>query len=237
MTAFLFIDESKIKINTVDFYSLTAILINSEVYDDIRSDFHSIFKHYYYPTENILYFGFPELHFNNLLPEHGNDVKISVLEQLTELLMIYKVKIYRIGMKDNPAFNNNSTFHYATCWLYMEFLTSDIRKDTLIIPVFDAGFDRSFQKRVDSLSGHNNLMDKMRVTPHQNKNTLSNLNNLGEPIYSDSKYSSFIQIVDYISGLINIQDRHNSGEDISEFKKRLLALAINLEAHMTYEKY
>lgn len=108
----------------------------------------------------------------------------------------------------------------------------------MLIPVMDAGFERSFQKIVRNFSQPNQQMDVLRYTHSTKSVSIDYTERIAEPMYIDSKYSAFIQLTDCIAGLRKTIDTIavSKKEIESAYKQELFNISKKLDKNIVYEE-
>ncbi|MCK5374656.1 MAG: DUF3800 domain-containing protein [Alphaproteobacteria bacterium] len=226
-TCFLFIDESIIELNrNKKLYTYNAIKVPVSVYSELRSNlYNSISKVLGHNNQNEIR-AIPELHYNDFLPEENDDIKFSVMSEIVNAIIKYDIKIYRVGYyrtkeTEKIVFKDNiDSQFYSLCWFGIQSVTTEIRKENLLIPVVDAGFNGSFQSRVDGFGHPQKLVDQM-WEKHSEGISLGYADNIAETSFVDSKFSIFVQAADCITGLRNTIIQNSNNTEISEYKKQM----------------
>ncbi len=245
MSDFLYIYESKITLGSGNkLYSLSAIHIPSEIYSNLRQSLYEALNPLFNKIENTIA-PIPELHYRDFLPEYeDDDFKIEVFKIIVEKLIHYNASVFRVGYYDSketaeliPNINKDE-FYYQLCWLGIQSVTSNLRKGRLMMPVVDAGFERSFQPRVNGFGYPQKFCDQM--PKHMRDNiSIDYSHNIAEVSFVDSRFSMFAQLIDCISGMRNETLRKGAGEKLSDYKQRIYELSSLLDQNslIVYEDH
>lgn len=226
MTSFLYIDESKINLERdVDLYSLSALRVPSEIYSDLRQSLYEALHPFFDEIEDTIS-PIPELHYRDFLPDKDDQFKIDVLNAIVQQLINYEVSIFRVGYYGTKetvkliSSDKKDEFFYQLCWFGIQSVTSNTRNNCLMIPVVDAGFEKSFQLRVNGFGHSQKFCDQ---SPESLRSSISipHHDNIAEISYVDSNFSIFSQIIDCISGMRNETLRKNKGKTLSSYKSKI----------------
>jgi hypothetical protein len=157
------------------------------------------------------------------------------LEGVVALIVRKDIAVYRsgyvLGTPIPKHFGMKIKDFLGFCFLDIVSSLQSVLESNLIIPVFDAGFEKSFQSTVNQVSGAVWFADLMRCAGHDASITIPFSDNLAEPTYADSQFSVFIQLTDLIAGLLAVADRAVlEGENsLSEFKASQYRIAQSLK--------
>lgn len=233
--SFFFVDESKISISNTDVYSMTGLCIPISKYADLRKSLYQGLVEILGIHRNNVILPMPELHYCSFLNDYDDNVKLKSIKFIVEELVTNKIEIYRIGYfdKNYPYGDNNkndkSRYYYSACWFSLQQVSTETRRSGLQIPVFDAGFNPSFQRMVDGYSGSQKLCDSISSTLSPESISIHHSENLAEISYVDSKHSILIQIADCISGLMNERMRKKFNAPLSAYKNEIYEISKELE--------
>lgn len=238
---FLFMDETINSKLVFPLTSLTGMLIPMRKYESIRSGLYEIANEHIASESASILLILPELHYNKFLEKYSDDVKYAVLEAIVELVVSLEIKIYRVSYYSTPEtkkFFVHDPDLLGLCWFGIVAVTSDARKNKMLIPVLDAGFNQSFQKIVDKFSMFGKNCDVLRHSIIKKSQTILYSEMIAEPMYADSKHSMLIQLVDCIAGLRRDLDTKNiiGFKDRSVYKERMATIAKKLDDNMCNEE-
>lgn len=240
-SSFLFIDETINKDVAFPLTSLTALLVPTEKYEEVRASFYDAIRSQFNPKDNVIVPNPPELHFNNFLPSSPDEDKFKILEALVQLIGRLNIQIFRVGYYSTPLLRSKfitDPYLIGLCWSGIISVTTASRKDRMLIPVLDAGFERSFQRVVDRVSQPSRTTDVIRHTSSASSLSVGYSEKLAEPMYIDSKYSAFVQLTDCIAGLRRVLDTATISGSAPEspYKQRMVSIAEKLNTNVAYEE-
>ena len=99
-----------------------------------------------------------------------------------------------------------------------------------MLPIIDAGFNKSFQETVDWQASPPHFLNSINEThPSFSSISMPNRERMADICYADSKYSIFIQLADCIAGLRNESLRNSKNESLSEYKAEMLKISTLLD--------
>ena len=176
-----------------------------------------------------------ELKGSSLLRDLHDDKKIEVARRVVNLVVGNGLPLYRVGSRAKGAFEScfsaRNDRKVSVCWLYMTHAIADLLEQGLVIPVMDLCPKEQYSEMARLVTS----MDSARQTRLRESISTPRSENLGELLLADSKSSSMTQVVDVVSWLRCISDDHALGVDLSDFKRRLLPLARQLDRNVAYE--
>jgi hypothetical protein len=175
--SFFFVDESKISINDTDIYSMTGLCVPTSKYADLRKSLHrGLVRILGVHKDNVIQ-PIPELHYCSFLENYDNNIKLETIKFIVEELVTNRIEIYRIGYFDrNYPYNDNNQvdkirFYHSACWFSLQQVSTGIRRGGLQIPVFDAGFNPSYQKWLMGILVHKSYATQF--LPHSVRRVLA----------------------------------------------------------------
>ena len=224
--------------------SITGVLVPFNLYAETRSKFYEIVPR----EEGILPDGKkfiniqpPELHGSDFLtnfPDADDSLRFKTFDGIVDLINSQQLEIYRVGYyitEDVKSlfdkFSSDPKLQ-GLCWFSIISILESKLADEIIVPVMD-GFSPSSVRAFSEIVKN---MDFMRAAGWENIMSLKNTENIfGEVLYSDSKYSIFIQIADLVSYLRHVADFSREGLELTSFKQQLLHISEKLSPSIEVE--
>ena len=185
----------------------------------------------------------PELHGRSMLQnrvdagwatdEHRIRSFAHVVEMVNELrLDVFRSAYYRKSLTaiqtDDPK-----RMMYSLCFGGLEQMASPLLAKSFVIPIMD-GLAKDI---VDPMSGSKPVVHAIRASPSYSERwiSISNVENLLDPVFVDSRYSPLMQVADVAAHLLHILDWERAGLPLKgEFKPRVAAIARTLDMSLVH---
>ena len=239
--AFVFMDECSYE--PLDLISLTGVLVPLEKYVSVRDAMCQLAWNILSPEKNRI----PqpvELHASDLLRDRTDTDRLAVYATVVKIIQEHRFLIYRTTYLNrgdlNRIFKGDPKMYGLNFGNIMGWLER-IMENTLVIPVMDGVPSQKVSgKKPPRIDGTLIRAFAQRVRMiHQIRQSesgsgmlsIKNAKNLGEPIFGDSAYSTFLQLVDLVSYLLLQVERSDLEPDkpMSEFRQDVVAQGRKLE--------
>ena len=237
----LFMDESLNNETGFPLSSLTGLLVAAEKYSDARAGVYAAIEDVIQPKPGQIHTHPPELHFSNFLPDRPDKDKFEVLRKLVDNVNACKIKLIRVAHYITPALRELFKPDHnliGACWFGMTTVLGPILRDSLVIPILDAGFDAGFRPTVARFSQLVQSTAALKAAGLGEFVSIKGSENLAEVVYGDSQFSALIQLTDAVAGLRRISEtfRETGKPPKSAYKQRLLEISGGLEQAIDYEQ-
>jgi hypothetical protein len=244
-TAFLFLDECMYE--PLDLVALTGVLVPLGCYCQLRDEICAITWKLLNPPPNTVPAPI-ELHASNLLAElggsHDQDVldrlRVDVFESAVNLVNRYRLRVFRVAYLNHSEIRTSMEGDpqlYGLTFFGIKNLIQDCLANTLIIPVMDgipsSASEKSSPPRIDRQLIRSFALG-VRNTHHFRQNpavakliSIKNTENLAEPLFADSQFSTMLQLTDLVSYLLLQleRDEREAGRTISDYRAEVLRCA------------
>ena len=240
---FLFLDETLNDRVPINITSVTGLLVPVAKFPKVRDAFTRIVADKDEKKDNRIDINPESLKYSNLLPSYDNKIKYSVVSNLVDLIVEERILIYRVGYylkKDFLATFKLDTLakQAAFCYSNLCFALQPLLKNSIVIPIFDAGFNESFQIAVDGVSAIQKSTSSIRVAGHEDMLSIKNSHNLTDVFFADDNHVGLVQLADIVSGLRKESEikQETKKEPTSQYRKEMLSISEKLESAVAYEE-
>jgi hypothetical protein len=239
---FLFLDETHNNRVPINITSVTGLLVPVIKFPKIRDSINSIVSAID-KGGNIINVNPILLKYSNLLPNYDDATKFNVLNKLVDLIVEEQLAIYRVGYYLKKEFVSAFSFNHfgkqATfCYSTLCFALQPILEKSIVIPVFDAGFDQSFQVAVDRLSDIQKTTTSTRVAGAERLLSIKNSHNLTDVFFADDNHVGLIQLADIVAGLRKESEikRETEKDPETNYRKKMLSISDRLESAIEHDE-
>ena len=136
---FMYVDECKSP--DTEIVSMTAMLVQSDQYSDIRKAFYACLDRFFYPHGFEMLRSLPELKGSKFLPGYDDDQKINLMSNLVDIVVQEELTLLRAGYRKNSSLEeklNKVESRLQFCWFSLVEGVRKIIGDSLVVPVLDS---------------------------------------------------------------------------------------------------
>ncbi len=239
--SFFFVDDSTYRTAAGPVSSLTGLVVPTPAYDALRQAIYVAAQEEPREGATRVFGAVSELHFHQFLEDRNDDAKLAVITKLVDLVCEHRLTIIRVGYvltKESEELSALDPKLIGACWFGLVGIALSGIPDVFFIPVMDAGFEKSFQKVVTSMSSSVTSASIMRAVGFEHIVSIPHTELMSEVLYGDDHYSALLQLTDVVAGLRRTLEtiRQSNQPPSSEYKRRLAEQAERLDHLCLYEK-
>jgi hypothetical protein len=160
-------------------------------------------------------------------------VEIVNSERIEVVRAAYYKKSLAFMRSGTPGEASEKTLLYSICSGGLKRMVAPLLASSFVIPVMD-GLDRTI---VDPVAASEPILHAFRAAPFYRDGTMSipNVQNLMDPVFVDSRYSSIMQVADVTAYLLHVLDWERERLLIEgSFKPRIVAVAHTLDPSLVH---
>jgi hypothetical protein len=243
-TTLLVMDETECR--ETDVFALVALVVPIEKVDTIRLGLHRFMRELEGVPDRTISPP-PELHGSKMLGDVAwatEAHRIKCFAHVVEVVNQLRIEVLRAAYYNKsleplrkgfePAAREKlyRGFRYSACFGGLERSVGSLLAESYVIPVMD-GLD---DKIAFPVGGSKPILHAMRAAPGyaEGQISIANVQNLLDPVFVDSRYSSIMQVADVTAYLPHMLDWERLTLPMSDFKASVAGVANTLDASLVH---